>query len=119
MLYKNDAEAREDCAGIHRSSGARGNVNDGDMTPTTGVDTPSMTMVRPMMAGSAPKRRTQKPCDNTATAGAPGVPSLSVNHLPSVGDTRSTAASDGVARMIMMRSGVPLPVNVPPSRTYA
>ena len=82
------------------------------MTPMTSVGTPSSGIDRPTMLRSPPKRRTQSPCDSTATGAAPVTPSASVNQRPSAGDTRRTDASDGVARVTMMRSGSPRPVNV-------
>src|SRR5207244_10512091 len=51
-------------------------------------------------------------CDSTPTGDAPGRPSSEVNHRPAAGATRSTDASEVLARARRMRSGSPSPVSV-------
>jgi hypothetical protein len=111
-LKRNDAVARVDCAAFQTSLRASGKLNAAGITPITSVGWPSSEIERPTMPGSPPNRPVQRPCDSTATDAAPVAPSASVNHRPRAGDTRRTDASDGVARVTMMRSGSPRPVNV-------
>jgi hypothetical protein len=104
--------AREIDAGVHTSMRESGNVKDGGITPITVVATPFSASDRPMTAELCPYRRTQRPCDNTATGAAPAAVSASVNQRPRSGRTPSTDVSDGVVGETRMRSGSPSPVSV-------
>ncbi len=76
-------------SGIYNSERS-GNLNPGGMTPTTVRARSLMTTPRPMIPGSPPKRRCQRPCVRMTTDSSPGgAASSAVKERPRMGSTPS------------------------------
>jgi hypothetical protein len=98
--------------GSHRSLsslGAPGSSARRGITPTMVQSVPSISIERPIAAGSLPKRRRQSPSPRIATAGERSKSSAAAKGRPRAGVIPSVGIIDAVIRAPRTRSGSAVP----------
>ena len=83
----------------------------GGMMPTTVAGVPFNWIVRPMMPGSPPKRRSQNAWLRSVTLAAGSASSLSVNARPTYAGTPSRWNRSPITSCVVTSSGSPVPVS--------